>query len=328
MRFALMLESQQGLSYGDHVAIAKRAEANGIETLLRSDHYTSFPGPGGQPTTDAWTVVAGLARETDRIGLGVLVSPVTFRHPGSFAKVVTTVDEMSGGRVEVGVGAGWNTGEHRELGLDFPEPARRVDLMEDQLAMLHGYWGEPDGWSYQGKRVTVEGAQFYPKPVQAAGRPVTPIGKVRPRILVGGDGKPRSIRLAARYADEYNVSSATPEQMVRVSNELDEACRAIGRDPSEITRSAMAGVLIGRNDDEVRERERALMTAFGEEGAEEGEEWLEERRTRWIFGTPDEARAAVRRFADVGVERIMLQDFIPRDLAMIDVMGEELVGRV
>ena len=104
MRFALMLESQQGLSYGDHVAIAKRAEANGIETLFRSDHYTSFPGPTGQPTTDAWTVVAGLARETDRIGLGVLVSPVTFRHPGSFAKVVTTVDEMSGGRIEVGVG--------------------------------------------------------------------------------------------------------------------------------------------------------------------------------------------------------------------------------
>ena len=136
MRFALMLESQQGLSYGDHVAIAKRAEANGIEALFRSDHYTSFPGPGGQPTTDAWTVVAGLARETDRIGLGVLVSPVTFRHPGSFAKVVTTVDEMSGGRIEVGVGAGWNEIEHRQHGLPFPPIKERADLMEDQLAIL------------------------------------------------------------------------------------------------------------------------------------------------------------------------------------------------
>jgi len=328
MRFVLMTEPQQGLSYAEQLEIARRAEANGFEGFFRSDHFQSFPGPPGEPTTDAWAVLAGLARETERILLAALVSPVTFRHPGVFAKVVTTVDEMSGGRVEVGVGAGWNTDEHRELGLDFPEAAQRVDLMEDQLAMLHGYWGEPDGWSRQGKRVTVEAAQFYPKPVQVPGRPVTKLGTVRPRILVGGDGKPRSIRLAARYADEYNVSSATPEQMVRVSNELDEACRAIGRDPSEITRSAMAGVLIGRNDDEVRERERALMTAFGEEGAEEGEEWLEERRTRWIFGTPDEARAAVRRFADVGVERIMLQDFIPRDLAMVDVMGEELVGRV
>ncbi len=150
MRFALMLESQQGLSYGDHVAIAKRAEANGIETLFRSDHYTSFPGPAGQPTTDAWTVMAGLARDTDRIGLGVLVSPVTFRHPGSFAKVVTTVDEMSGGRIEVGVGAGWNDIEHRQLGLAFPPIKERADLMEDELAILHGLWGEPDGWSYDG----------------------------------------------------------------------------------------------------------------------------------------------------------------------------------
>ena len=120
MRFALMIEPQQGMSYGDQVAVAKRAEANGFEALFRSDHYASFPGPAGMPTTDAWTVVAGLARETERIGLGVLVSPVTFRHAGSFAKVVTTVDEMSGGRVEVGVGAGWNDLEHRQLGLPFP----------------------------------------------------------------------------------------------------------------------------------------------------------------------------------------------------------------
>ena len=194
--------------------------------------------------------------------------------------------------------------------------------------MLHGLWGEPDGWSYRGRRVSVDDTQFYPKPVQVPGRPVTPIGTVRPRIVIGGDGKPRSVRLAARYADEYNLVSARPEEVTRVSAALDEACRAIGRDPREITRSAMVGVLVGRNEDEVRERQAALMAAFGEKGAEEGEAWLEERRTRWIFGTPDEARAAVRRYADVGVERIMLQDFLPWDLDMVDVMGEELVGRV
>ena len=115
MRFVLMIEAQQGLSYGDQVALAKRAEANGFEAFFRSDHYASFPGEAGLPTTDAWTVIAGLARDTDRIGLGVLVSPVTFRRPGTFAKVVTTADEMSGGRVEVGVGAGWNEEEHRQL---------------------------------------------------------------------------------------------------------------------------------------------------------------------------------------------------------------------
>jgi alkanesulfonate monooxygenase SsuD/methylene tetrahydromethanopterin reductase-like flavin-dependent oxidoreductase (luciferase family) len=326
MRFALMLESQQGLSYGDHVAIAKRAEANGFETLFRSDHYSSFPGPTGQPTTDAWTVMAGLARETDRIGLGVLVSPVTFRHPGSFAKVVTTVDEMSGGRIEVGVGAGWNDLEHRQHGLPFPPIKERADLMEDQLAILHGLWGEPDGWSFQGHQVSLEGAEFHPKPVDVPGRPRTPIGGARPRLLVGGGGSPRTYRLAARYADEFNLSSSGPDKARATFADVDAACLAIDRDPSTLTHSTMAGILIGRHDDEVAERIAALATALG--STEDEEAWLEERLERWVTGTPDQAREAVRRFAEAGVERIMLQDFLPWDLDMIDVMGEVLVGQV
>jgi alkanesulfonate monooxygenase SsuD/methylene tetrahydromethanopterin reductase-like flavin-dependent oxidoreductase (luciferase family) len=326
MRFALMLESQQGLSYGDHVAIAKRAEANGFETLFRSDHYSSFPGPAGQPTTDAWTVMAGLARETDRIGLGVLVSPVTFRHPGSFAKVVTTVDEMSGGRIEVGVGAGWNDLEHRQHGLPFPPIGERADLMEDQLAILHGLWGEPDGWSFQGHRVSLEDAAFHPKPVDVPGRPRTPIGGARPRLLVGGGGSPRSYRLAARYADEFNLSSSGPEKARAAFAEVDAACLAIDRDPSTLTHSTMAGILIGRNDGEVSERIAALTAAVGSD--EDEEAWLAERLERWITGTPDQARETVRRFAGAGVERIMLQDLLPWDLDMIDVMGEALVGQV
>jgi alkanesulfonate monooxygenase len=327
MRFVLMTEPQQGLTYGEQLAIARRAEQNGFEAFYRSDHYQSFPGPSGEPTTDAWTVLAGIARETERIGLGVLVSPVTFRHPGVFAKIVTTVDEMSGGRVDVGVGAGWNDLEHAQLGLPFPPVGERFDLLEDQLALLHGLWGEPDGWSHDGQTVTVRDAQFHAKPVQVPGRPGTAIGSVRPRIIVGGDGKPRSLRLTARWADEYNVVSARPEQVTRISADLDDACAAIGRDPREITRSAMVGVLVGRDQAEVDRRQAAMLEAFGDE-ADEGEAWLEERRTRWVFGTPDEARATVRRYADAGVERIMLQDFLPRDLDMVDVLGEELVGRV
>jgi alkanesulfonate monooxygenase SsuD/methylene tetrahydromethanopterin reductase-like flavin-dependent oxidoreductase (luciferase family) len=322
MRFALMLESQQGLSYGDHVAIAKRAEANGLETLFRSDHYQSFPGPAGKPTTDAWTIIAGLARETERIGLGVLVSPATFRHPGNFAKVVTTVDEMSGGRIEVGVGAGWNEIEHRQLGLPFPPIKERADRMEDQLAILHGLWGELDGWSYEGHQVSIQDALFYPKPVDVPGRPRTPIGGARPRLLVGGQGSPRSFRLAARYADEFNLSSSGPEGAREAYAKVDAACEAIGRAPSAVTHSTMAGVLIGRDEAEMRERLGAATEAFGE-GA-----WLEERLERWITGTPDQARDTVRRFAAAGVERIMLQDFLPWDLDMIDVMGEALVGQV
>jgi alkanesulfonate monooxygenase SsuD/methylene tetrahydromethanopterin reductase-like flavin-dependent oxidoreductase (luciferase family) len=326
MRFALMLEAQQGLSYGDHVAIAKRAEANGIETLFRSDHYTSFPGPTGQPTTDAWTVMAGLARDTDRIGLGVLVSPVTFRHPGSFAKVVTTVDEMSGGRIEVGVGAGWNELEHRQLGLTFPPITERADLMEDQLAILHGLWGEPDGWSYDGLQVSLDGADFHPKPVDVPGRPRTAIGGARPRLLVGGQGSPRSFRLAARYADEFNLSSSGPAKAHEAFAAADAACVAIDRDPSTLAHSTMAGVLIGRDDAEMAARLTAVTAAVA--AGEDEAAWLAERLERWVAGTPDEARETVRRFAAAGVERIMLQDFLPWDLDMIDVIGEVLVGQV
>lgn len=326
MRFALMLEAQQGLSYGDHVAIAKRAEANGIETLFRSDHFQSFPGPTGQPTTDAWTVMAGLARDTDRIGLGVLVSPVTFRHPGTFAKVVTTVDEMSGGRIEVGVGAGWNEVEHRQLGLAFPPISERADLMEDQLAILHGLWGEPDGWSYDGHQVSIEKADFHPKPVDVPGRPRTSIGGARPRLLVGGTGSPRSYRLAARYADEFNLSSSGPAQAREAFAAVDAACLAVDRDPATLTHSTMAGVLIGRNEAEMADRLSAAVTAFG--SGDDDRAWLDERLERWVTGTPDQARETVRRFAEAGVERIMLQDLLPWDLDMIDVMGEVLVGQV
>ena len=328
MRYALMLEPQQGMSYADQLASAKRAEANGFDAFFRSDHFASFPGESGQPTTDAWTVLAGLARETERITLGALVSPVTFRHPGVFAKVVTTVDEMSGGRVEVGVGAGWNGDEHRQLGLAFPPIDERADLLEDQLAILHGLWGEPDGWSFDGiTGIRIEDALFRPRPVDVAGRPTTNVGGKRPRILVGSSGTNRSYRLAARYADEYNLSSASPDRAAEVRQKLDEACREIGRDPDTLARSTMAGVLVGRTEDEVVERERTLLKAFGSD-AETGEAWLEERRQRWVYGTPDMARAQVERFAAVGIERIMFQDFIPWDLDMVDVIGEELVGRL
>ena len=328
MRYVLMNEPQQGMSYADQLAAAKRAEANGFDAYFRADHFASFPGATGRPTTDAWTILAGLARETDRIGLGVLVSPVTFRHPGVFAKVVTTVDEMSGGRIEVGVGAGWNDLEHEQLGLAFPPIKERADLMEDQLAILHGLWGEPDGWSYDGiTGIKLKGALFRPKPLDAPGRPKTASGAVRPRIIVGGDGKPRSMRIAARYADEFNLSSSSPGKAQEVNTALDEACTAIDRDPATLARSTMAGVLVGRTADEVATREHAMLEAFGPDDREEGEAWLEERRTRWIYGTPDEARAQLERFAAAGLERIMLQDFLPWDLDMIDVMGEELVGR-
>ena len=324
MRFALMIEPQQGLSYADQVAIVQRAESVGFESFFRSDHYQSFPGPAGEPTTDAWAVLAGLARETTTITLGTLVSPVTFRHVGNLAKVVTTVDEMSGGRVEFGLGAGWNDDEHAQLGLPFPPIEERGDILEEQLAALCGLWGEPDGWSFEGKHVRIDRALFYPKPIARAGRPIGPNGASRPRILTGSSGTARAMRIAARYSDEFNLSSASPDKAREWYGKLDDACRAIGRDPGSIGRSVMAGVLIGRDDAEVARRKRELLTAFAEESG--GDDWFDAREPRWILGTRDTARAMVARFADAGAERIMLQDFLPRDLDMISQMAEFLFG--
>jgi F420-dependent oxidoreductase-like protein len=322
MRFALMIEPQQGLTYDEQLAIVRRAESVGFESFFRSDHYQSFPGPSGERTTDAWAVLAGLARETSTIGLGTLVSPVTFRHVGNLAKVVTTVDEMSGGRVEFGLGAGWNEPEHRQLGLPFPEIKERADMMEEQFAVLHGLWGEPDGWSFEGRHVTIVGAEFHPKPVARPGRPVSPNGAARPRLLTGGEGSPRSLRIAARYTDEFNLSSSSPATASLKFAELAAACEAIGRDPATMGRSVMAGVLIGRDEAELVRRKTALLAAFGNESG--GDAWFATRKPRWVLGTPDQARAMVERFAAAGAERLMLQDFIPRDLAMIDLMADAL----
>ncbi len=319
MRFALMIEPQMGLTYADQLAIARRAEAVGFETLFRSDHYESFPGGSGGHTTDAWAVVAGLARETDRIGLGVLVSPVTFRTPGNLAKVAVTVDEMSSGRVEIGLGAGWHEDEHRRHGFPFPEIGERADMLEETLAIVHGLWDEPDGWSFHGAHYTVEDSLFRPKPGTLPGRD----GR-RPNILVGGQGSPRSYRIAARHADEFNLSSVSPAMAAEKYAALDEVVRAAGRDPRTLTHSAMSGVLVGRDRDEVARREADLMHAFGDPG--DAAAWFETRRPRWVHGTPAEARAQVARFADAGVERLMLQDFVPRDLEMIDLAAEALFG--
>jgi len=322
MRFALMIEPQQGLSYAEQLAVVRRAEAAGFESFFRSDHYQSFPGPSGEPTTDAWAVLAGLARETSTITLGTLVSPVTFRRFGNLAKVVTTVDEMSGGRVEFGLGAGWNEPEHRQLGLPFPDIGERADMLEEQFAVLHGLWGEPDGWSFQGSHVTIERAEFHPKPAAKPGRPTLPNGASRPRLLAGGEGSPRGLRIAARYADEFNLSSSSPAKAREIYAALAAACEAIGRDPTTMARSVMAGVLIGRDEVELSRRKSALLAEFGDESG--GEDWFDAREPRWILGTRDAARAMVEKFADAGAERIMLQDFVPRDLDMIDLMAEML----
>lgn len=309
-----MSEPQQGLTYDEIRALALTAEEAGFEAYFRSDHYASFPGEAGRPTTDAWATLAGLARETSRISLGTLVSPITFRHAGNFAKVVTTVAEMADGRVEVGLGAGWNELEHQQLGLAFPDTGERFDMLEEQLAILHGLWTEPDGWSHAGEHWPVRDALFYPKPPASDGRR-------HPNVIVGGKGGPRMAALVARYADEINISSASAESAGEAFARVRRACHDIGRDPASVTYSAMTGVLVGEDDDDVRRRVRELFEFIAEPSTTDPEQWLAERRARWVMGTPDEARQRVAALAEAGVERVMLQDFLPRDLEMVRLLG-------
>ena len=306
-----MTEPQQGLSYDEILAAARTAETAGLEAFLRSDHYASFPGEAGLPTTDAWATLAGLARDTTRIRLGSLVSPVTFRIPGQFAKMVATVDEMSEGRVEVGMGAGWNDEEHAELGIPFPPLGERYEMLEEAVAIVHGLWTEPDGWRFEGQHWRVEGSRFHAKPERAERR--------HPPIILGGDGGPRLARLAARYADEFNLVSANPQRAREAFGRMRDACAAIGRDPDGLRLSAMTGVLIAESDGELRDRIREQLAFTGAGG--DADAWLAERRQRWILGTLDEAGERAQGLAETGVERIMLQDFLPRDLDMISLMG-------
>ena len=312
MRYALMTEPQQGLSYEEILAAARTAEEAGLEAFFRSDHYASFPGGAGKPTTDAWATLAGLARETSTIRLGVLVSPVTFRLPGNLAKVIQTVDEMSGGRVEAGFGAGWNDAEHAQLGLRFPDIGERFDMLEEQTAIIHGLWTEDDGWSFDGEHWKVRGSKRHGEVARG--------GRRHPHVIFGGRGGPRLAGLVARYGDEFNLTSASADEAPEAYARVRAACGEIGRDPDEVVYSAMTGVLVADTEADLKARVADLLDALGQSAAD-GEAWLAERRGRWIMGTPDEALERVRALESGGTQRIMLQDFIPRDLDHIRVMG-------
>ena len=312
MRFALMTEPQQGLSYAEILAVASAAEQAGFEAFFRSDHYASFPGSSGKPTTDAWTTLAGLARETSSIRLGALVSPVTFRIPGQLAKVIQTVDEMSDGRVEAGFGAGWNEDEHAQLGIPFPPLGERFDMLEEQMAIIHGLWTQGDGWSYEGRHWTVRHAIRHGEIARA--------GRRHPHIIFGGKGNPRLARLVALYGDEFNLNSASPDAAPAAYERVRAACREVGRDPDELVYSAMTGVLVAETEVDLQVRVRQLLDELGL-GADDGDAWLADRRGRWVIGTPDEAMERVRALEAMGTQRIMLQDFVPRDLDHVRLLG-------
>jgi alkanesulfonate monooxygenase SsuD/methylene tetrahydromethanopterin reductase-like flavin-dependent oxidoreductase (luciferase family) len=289
MRLALMIEGQEGVSWSDWLALAGACEEHGVEALFRSDHYLSQTD-SDRAALDAWAVIPALAARTDRIELGTLVSPVTFRQPAVLANVSITAYEISGGRVSLGMGTGWMEAEHEAFGFPFPPMSQRVQLLAEQIEAIRGYWGD---------------------------RP-------RPHLIVGGSGLSGTIDPAAKWADEYNAVMATPAECVERRSKLARACERAGREP--IPLSVMTGCAIGRGPDEARERIRRRLARAGQRV--DPDEYKRQRGEAAILGTLDEAAERLRAFEQAGVERVMLQHFDHTDLEMVELIGRELAPAV
>jgi F420-dependent oxidoreductase-like protein len=309
MRLRIFTEPQQGARYGTLLRVARAAEDLGFDAFFRSDHYLSIGDGSGLPgPTDSWVTLAGLARDTSRIRLGTLVTAATFRYPGPLAISVAQVDEMSGGRVELGLGAGWYEAEHTAYAIPFPPLAERFARYEEQLAVITGLWDTPEGgtFSFSGTYYTVTDSPALPKPVQ---RP-------RPPVIIGGGGERRTPRLAATYADEYNIAFVTLDDTAAAFGRVREACEAAGRHETSMIYSAAQTVCCGRSRAEVDRRAAAI----GRKAAELGETGL--------VGTPDEIVAKISKFADIGAEHLYLQVLDLDDLDHLELIAAEVLPRV
>jgi F420-dependent oxidoreductase-like protein len=313
MRLCLMIEGQEDVTWEDWVGVAKACEEHGVETLFRSDHYLSVEGRGEHGSLDAWATVNALAAVTTTLRLGTLVSPATFRHPSELAKVVTTADHVSGGRVELGMGTGWLEAEHDAYGFPFPPLRERVERLAEQLELVSQQWGDGP-ISFDGRYYSVRDLDALPKPIQ---RP-------RPPLILGGRGGSRSLVLGARFADEYNSPFRTVAECAALRAALDLACRDQGRDP--IPLSLMTGWLVGEDRAELLDRAGRLARRRGHDG--DAESFLASLPDAWITGTAEQAAEQLRELEAAGVERVMAQHLLHRDLDAIALLGRHVAPSV
>jgi F420-dependent oxidoreductase-like protein len=314
MRVCLMIEGQEDVSWDDWVALANACEG-GLEGLFRSDHYLSVMGHAGRSSLDAWATVCALAAVTRRIRLGTLVSPATFRHPSVLAKMAVTTDHVSGGRVEVGLGAGWLEPEHRAYGFEFPPADVRLEVLAEQLEIVHRSWNEEE-FSFDGRHYTITALNALPKPVQ---RP-------HPPLIVGGNAGRQSVQLAARWADEYNTIFAPPEECRRRRRRVERAFEDAGRPLSDLRFSLMTGCIVGSDAQEVRRRAALVMDRSGQTG--DVGAWIAGRAEQMVIGTVDQVVERLGELEAAGVERVMLQHLLHRDLEAVRLLGAEVAPRV
>ena len=309
MRLRIFTEPQQGASYATLRRVAVTAEDLGFDAFFRSDHYLKMGSVSGEPgPTDSWVTLAALAVETSRIRLGTLVTSATFRYPGPLAISVAQVDEMSGGRVELGIGAGWYEAEHAAYGIPFPGTKERLDRLEEQLAIITGLWSTVDGekFSYDGAYYQVTDSPALPRPAQ---RP-------HPPVIVGGHGPRRTPALAAKYADEFNIAFSPTPDVAEQFGRVREACAAIGRDPSALVYSAAHVVCCGKDDAELARRAAAI-----------GRD-IAELRADGLTGTPSEIVDKIGALAAVGAEAVYLQVLDLADIEHLELIAAEVLPRV
>jgi len=304
MRLALMIEGQEGVTWEQWVALAQTCERAGLEGLFRSDHYSGFIGSSGG-SLDAWSTVTALAAVTERITLGTLVSPATFRHPSLLARMVAGASQISGGRIELGFGAGWNEDEHRQAGFPFPPARERFALFAEQLEILRLSWS--------GERFDFTGANYELRDAQP--RPL-PLG--HQHVIVGGMGMPGTIGPAAHFADEYNTALASPQEAARRRALVDDACAQAGREP--IAFSLMARCVVGEDRGEVKRRSEHIREVAGDDPFADPEVAID--------GTVEEVVERLAEFEAAGVQRVMLRHLAVDDLEMIELVGREVLPRV
>jgi F420-dependent oxidoreductase-like protein len=302
VRIALMIEGQEDVTWDDWVALAEACERSGIEALFRSDHYVSVMGEGERGSLDAWATINALAARTSTLRLGTMVSPTSFRHPSILAKSATTADHVSDGRIELGMGTGWSEIEHTAYGFPFLSMKERMDVLEEQLEIVHdGHWAVGP-FSFEGKYYSLQDLRARPLPVQ---RP-------HPPLIMGGNAGPRAARLAARFADEYNTVMPTLEQVAERKAAIDAACAKAGREP--IPFSVMTTCVVGADEAELDARMREFKAWTGSEPDP----------SVTFVGTVATVRARFEEYAAAGVSRVFLQHLLHRDVEMVELIGREL----
>ncbi|HTX32915.1 MAG TPA: TIGR03560 family F420-dependent LLM class oxidoreductase [Solirubrobacteraceae bacterium] len=314
MQLCLMIEGQEDVSWPQWVALAHACEEHGIPALFRSDHYMNLDGQHPERSAlDAWGTVCGLAVITSTLRLGTMVSPATFRHPSNLAKLAVTADHISEGRVEVGLGAGWHEREHAAYGFPFPPTAARMEILEEQLQILLGNWGD-ERFTFDGRHYRLDDLEARPKPVQ---RP-------HPPLIMGGNAGPRSAALAAAYADEYNTAFPTEEDVRARRQRISAACEAAGRAP--IPFSIMTSLIVGSDEDELHDRTARRLEKSGMDLS--AREFLADPPPAWLVGTVDQVVERMQGLREAGVARIMCQHLLHDDLDSVALIGRELAPRV